>query len=949
MKKLSLLLVFALVLMSAVVPTSALAADSDSVWLETKCFNFNTGYSATESNPAYPSGVNYDLGSSKVSAVTIDDSHGVSLNVNATGGNPWFAVETRNGNDKTKETSLLKYKFEFYAKSFGSGFFHGLGQKGDNSGNRDFNNFIQLQADGSINYLNGAKGTYETEKWYTVEIIVDIPNQTYTINLGKTGSTLPTVVDGATLKNAWLNVVSFRFTNHKGSNLVYDNIYTYKSVSTPKVTKAEFNKTNNTINVTFNKDMNVDSFTSSAVTLKFSSEDVDVPFTGEYADRVYTITLSDALPENGKYTLEISGVKCTDGLEITDVSQPISVSDKYIADSNVVFSSSATNVTASVTVPESVSSSVKKLVLGAYKGDMLVGYDIKNIDSAPSGAISLSAKGTDIDGAAVYALNSDLTPVCDAVIMEGSKIKYGARNTVLPTASAKLDYDALTDTVKVYGKANRGDMITVISNSDQSASLTDISALRQTVAKENGYWEISFVNDTSKNSDEQFKFPSGDYNVHVLGGSSAVTLPYKYSNSAESKAAMVDVQTADSKDDIEKVISDYKKIFALDLTEYNTLDKDGVHGFLLTEPLSSYTEGAQFKAAFERSVFLQMLSTDGFDWADVEKYSGVFDADTSEIDDTDFIVEILKSGEYADKGDFPDKLDEAVMLSKISNAANSAKMKALVLDTYDDELDLPGDSTIARKYDKINEQSKVFSKMLLDDDERYYSVDDVTDAFEDAVKAIYENENKKKSSGGSGGGSKTYVASVPSVPETVTEKPVFTDVSVNDNEVLKALSASGIVAGYGDGTFRPQGNVRRDEFMKMLVVALGLEDGNAVSPFDDVPVGNWAYSYVAAAYNAGITTGVSATEFAPASNINRQDVITMIYRACKDRGLISSADTAGTADTTGVADYAVEAVGFVYGNITSADADGIRPAQPATRIETANLLYDFIEYVKGGK
>ena len=49
-------------------------------------------------------------------------------------------------------------------------------------------------------------------------------------------------------------------------------------------------------------------------------------------------------------------------------------------------------------------------------------------------------------------------------------------------------------------------------------------------------------------------------------------------------------------------------------------------------------------------------------------------------------------------------------------------------------------------------------------------------------------------------------------------------------------------------------------------------------PFTDVAEGAWFYDAVLWAYSTGIVTGVSEATFAPAQEINRAQVVTILYR-----------------------------------------------------------------------
>ncbi len=77
---------------------------------------------------------------------------------------------------------------------------------------------------------------------------------------------------------------------------------------------------------------------------------------------------------------------------------------------------------------------------------------------------------------------------------------------------------------------------------------------------------------------------------------------------------------------------------------------------------------------------------------------------------------------------------------------------------------------------------------------------------------------------------------------------------------IEALAAAHIVEGFQDGSFGPGQNVTRQQFAKMIVLALALPvSDTSVCPFSDVAneAGElYPYHYVAAAADDGITTRV---------------------------------------------------------------------------------------------
>jgi hypothetical protein len=100
---------------------------------------------------------------------------------------------------------------------------------------------------------------------------------------------------------------------------------------------------------------------------------------------------------------------------------------------------------------------------------------------------------------------------------------------------------------------------------------------------------------------------------------------------------------------------------------------------------------------------------------------------------------------------------------------------------------------------------------------------------------------------------------------------VFPDV-VKDSwyeDSVKTLTAAGIIDGFTDGTFRPDQNIKVDEFIKLLVTAAG------ITP--DASGGYWAQRYIDAAYDNGYIKQGEISDFK--RNVSRGEMSRMIVRA----------------------------------------------------------------------
>ncbi|HOR86819.1 MAG TPA: S-layer homology domain-containing protein [Bacillota bacterium] len=105
-------------------------------------------------------------------------------------------------------------------------------------------------------------------------------------------------------------------------------------------------------------------------------------------------------------------------------------------------------------------------------------------------------------------------------------------------------------------------------------------------------------------------------------------------------------------------------------------------------------------------------------------------------------------------------------------------------------------------------------------------------------------------------------------------------------EAIGKLSALKIIDGLPDGSFNPQGQVTRAEFVKMLVQAMEYKKIDSIS-FEDIkpfPTSkpHWASVYIETALRNGvIIKEEEGDKFYPDVPLTRKDMVMMMYRALK--------------------------------------------------------------------
>ncbi len=114
-----------------------------------------------------------------------------------------------------------------------------------------------------------------------------------------------------------------------------------------------------------------------------------------------------------------------------------------------------------------------------------------------------------------------------------------------------------------------------------------------------------------------------------------------------------------------------------------------------------------------------------------------------------------------------------------------------------------------------------------------------------------------------------------------TRSNPFTDVPEDSFYIDPVLWAveKGITNGATETTFNPEGDLQRAQVVTMLWRAAGEPmPTTTVNPFTDVTEEDFFYNAVLWAEEKGITNGISATEFAPYGVTNRAQAVTFLWR-----------------------------------------------------------------------
>ena len=148
---------------------------------------------------------------------------------------------------------------------------------------------------------------------------------------------------------------------------------------------------------------------------------------------------------------------------------------------------------------------------------------------------------------------------------------------------------------------------------------------------------------------------------------------------------------------------------------------------------------------------------------------------------------------------------------------------------------------------------------------------------------------------------------------------------------------AGMVSGYQDGSYKPDNNVTRAEFVKLVNGIIDFNKKGTVS-YKDVPSTEWFYDYVSIAQEIGYISGYSATEFGPNDYITREQAASILSRIQYLNSNAAGVDKFN--DKNNISTWAKEAVGAASGaGFISGYNDGsLKPLNNLTRAEAITMI-----------
>lgn len=173
----------------------------------------------------------------------------------------------------------------------------------------------------------------------------------------------------------------------------------------------------------------------------------------------------------------------------------------------------------------------------------------------------------------------------------------------------------------------------------------------------------------------------------------------------------------------------------------------------------------------------------------------------------------------------------------------------------------------------------------------------------------------------------------------------FPDVSSNywASSFIQELVNRGVIAGFPDGSFRPEEPVTRAQYASMIRKAFQKESVRSQVRFVDVPSDYWAATAIQESYTTGFMAGYPGNEFRPNENIPRAQVLVSLANGL-NYATTTSVDSVLLAynDGSSIPSYARTSIAAATEQrivVNYPTVKQLNPTRVATRAEVAAFIY----------
>lgn len=505
-------------------------------------------------------------------------------------------------------------------------------------------------------------------------------------------------------------------------------------------------------------------------------------------------------------------------------------------------------------------------------------------------------------------------------------------NAMYDSQSQSVNINADTDSLKALAS------VIVLPSAADISSVTDEQMTQYTYkpvrTDANGDWTDSIKIPSS--------YASGSYSVHFICGDDKLSAQFSYINKTELAQIISEkINPASNGAEIAAIIKDNAQSFGLD--DETVAKYDNILGALIYagKPGGGYGVDS-FETEYAKATAVARIKS-GEDVGSVMKlYAPSFGITAADFDGIsaeakEMFAANVKSADTAQSADniFKESFFTAVANTSLSyvDLKNNVYKYASVCGANLSCLNGFSDEDISRAFAAVGTN--------------FASVSDFNTRIAAAAASVINGGGTTGggTSGGGGGGSSSKGGSAFETDGSAAPSAAYADIATHwAKEYIAALSGKGIINGYEDGTFRPDNQITRAEFAKLLITLSGRAPVYK-DVFADVSAADWSYGYIAAASDMGLITGYNGN-FEPNGLITKQDAAVMLYRYAQSRGLALGGD-AQFDDSALIADYAAAPVGALASGGVISGADGrFYPTNNTTRAEAATLIYKLLSLMK---